>query len=68
MGYERTGCVFCMFGVPYEKPLNRFQKLEKTHPKLHNYCINQLGCGTVLDFMGIDYHYKKTIKQLDFGF
>ena len=55
-GVQRTGCMFCMFGVHREKEPNRFQRMELTHPKLHDYCINKLGCGTVLDYLQIPYH------------
>ena len=69
-GCQRTGCVFCGFGIQNEECPNRFQNLAKTHPKLYNYCINGgkydengiwqpgnggLGMGKVLDKMGIDY-------------
>jgi len=56
MGYSRTGCMCCMFGVHLEDGENRFQKMKKTHPKQYNYCINKLGCGKVLDFIGIKYN------------
>jgi 3'-phosphoadenosine 5'-phosphosulfate sulfotransferase (PAPS reductase)/FAD synthetase len=59
MGYERTGCIFCMFGCHLEKPRNRFQILEKTHPKLHNYCMYKLGLKEVLEYMDIPYNNKK---------
>ncbi|ETR69775.1 MAG: hypothetical protein OMM_03702 [Candidatus Magnetoglobus multicellularis str. Araruama] len=55
MGYERTGCMFCMFGVQYDDEPNRFQRMRQTHPRQHNYCINKLGCGKVLDFIGVNY-------------
>lgn len=55
MGYTRTGCTFCMFGVHLEKCPNRFQKLKQTHPKLWNYCMDELGIQQVLEFVGIDY-------------
>ncbi len=55
MGYNRTGCVFCAFGVHMEKGENRFQKLKKTHPELHYYCINKLGMGEVLDYINVEY-------------
>lgn len=54
-GVNRTGCMFCMFGVQLEDEPNRFQKMKVTHPKQYDYCINQLGLGKVLDYMGIDY-------------
>lgn len=52
---KRTGCMFCMFGVHSEKSPNRFELMKETHPKLHDYCINKLGCGAVLDFIGVKY-------------
>ena len=55
MGYDRTGCMFCMFGVHLEKGLNRFQRMAQTHPKHYDYCINKLGCGKVLDAINVQY-------------
>jgi len=52
---KRTGCMFCMFGVHMERSPNRFQQMEKSHPSIHNYCINKLGCGKVLDFIEVPY-------------
>jgi 3'-phosphoadenosine 5'-phosphosulfate sulfotransferase (PAPS reductase)/FAD synthetase len=54
-GISRTGCMFCMFGVHLEKEPNRFQRMAVTHPQLYDYCINKLGCGKVLDYIGVDY-------------
>ena len=54
-GIHRTGCMFCMFGVHLEKGLNRFQLMQKSHPKMWDYCINKLGCGKVLDYIGVPY-------------
>ena len=50
-----TGCIFCGFGVQLEKEPNRFQKLEKSHPQLYNYCMNKLGFKEVCDYMNIPY-------------
>lgn len=60
MGYDRTGCVFCMFGAHLDKEPNRFQKLQRTHPELWRYCMKPyddggLGLREVLEFMGIPY-------------
>jgi 3'-phosphoadenosine 5'-phosphosulfate sulfotransferase (PAPS reductase)/FAD synthetase len=55
MGYDRTGCMFCMFGVHMEKHPNRFQRMKETHPKLWDYCINKLDLKQVMDFIGIEY-------------
>lgn len=54
-GVKRTGCMFCMFGVHLEKEPNRFQLMKHSHPKQWDYCINKLGCGEVLDYIGVDY-------------
>lgn len=60
MGYDRTGCVFCMFGAHLDKEPNRFQRLQRTHPDLWRYCMKPyddggLGLREVLEFMGIPY-------------
>ena len=57
---DRTGCMFCMFGIGSEKEPNRFQKLKETHPEVYDYCIrplknNGLGIGEVLDYLEIKY-------------
>ncbi|KKM28191.1 hypothetical protein LCGC14_1567200 [marine sediment metagenome] len=66
LGYDRTGCMFCMFGVHMEKGINgnRFQLMQKTHPKHYDYCINKLGCGKVLNFIKVNYKRKKTLGLL----
>lgn len=56
MGYARTGCVFCMFGITQDR--DRFLKLKATHPKLWAYCMRPteeggLGLKEVLDYMHI---------------
>ncbi len=53
MGYTRTGCMFCMFGVHLEQPPNRFQRMAVTHPKLYHYCMDKLGCRSVLEYTGV---------------
>lgn len=55
MGQKHTGCMFCMFGVHIGKGENRFQIMKRTHPKQYEYCINKLGCGQVLDYIGVTY-------------
>jgi 3'-phosphoadenosine 5'-phosphosulfate sulfotransferase (PAPS reductase)/FAD synthetase len=51
-GEQRTGCVFCPVGCHRDK-VNRFQRLAATHPKLHEYCMNTLGLGEFLDYIGV---------------
>lgn len=56
MGYQRTGCIFCMFGITSDR--NRFLTLKATHPAQWAYCMREreqggLGMKQVLDYMGI---------------
>ena len=65
-GESRTGCVACGYGCSIWKTdeENRYLRLEKTHPKLHNHIINNLGFKEVLDYMNIKYTNKETIKVI----
>jgi 3'-phosphoadenosine 5'-phosphosulfate sulfotransferase (PAPS reductase)/FAD synthetase len=58
---DRTGCMFCMFGIQYDGTPNRFQRMERDYPKQYDYCINKLGIGKVLDYAGIPYKYQPTL-------
>lgn len=49
MGYKRTGCIFCMFGLQFDP--DRFTRLAQTHPQLHDYCMNKLKMREVIDFV-----------------
>ena len=56
MGYEGTGCIFCMFGIMSDR--DRFLRLKASHPKLWAYCMKPveeggLGMKDVLDYMHI---------------
>ncbi len=61
---DRTGCMFCMFGIQYDGNPNRFQRMERDYPKQYDYCINQLGIGRVLDYVGIPYKYQETLFEV----
>lgn len=59
-GADRTGCMFCMFGVHLEKEPNRFQRMKITHPNQYNYCMKPvseggLGLQEVLTKLGVPY-------------
>lgn len=59
-GVNRTGCMFCMFGVHLEKNPNRFQKMKETHPIQYAYCMKPmaeggLGIAEILDYIGVEY-------------
>ena len=51
--YERTGCVFCAYGAHMDKGEGRFEKLKRTHPKLHRVCMDKLGFKAPLEFIGV---------------
>lgn len=52
-GESRTGCVFCMFGIMYDK--DRFLRLKNNAPQQYDFVINNLGGNKVLDYLGIKY-------------
>lgn len=68
-GCDRTGCMYCMFGIMSDKEPNRFQRMKKTHPRQYAYCIGGghfengilkpdktgLGVGKILDYIGKPY-------------
>lgn len=54
-GVDRTGCMFCLFGIHLDNKPNRIQKMKFTHPKQYDYCINKLGVAKVLDYIGVKY-------------
>ena len=54
-GEQRTGCMFCCFGIHYDSQPNRFQRMAITHPKEYAYCIKTLGIGRVLDYLNVKY-------------
>lgn len=75
-GLNRTGCMFCLYGIGRECGKNRIQKMELTHPKLYNYCVNGgkynekgewipsaegLGLGHVLDVLNVE--YKNAVEE-----
>jgi exonuclease I len=44
-----------MFGVHLENEPNRFQRMQQTHPRLWDYCIDRLGMGKVLEYIDVPY-------------
>lgn len=67
-GCNRTGCMYCMFGVHLERGPNRFQTMKYTDRRRYDYCIGGgefdsdgmwipnktgLGLGYVLDYLHV---------------
>lgn len=38
-GADRTGCIYCCFGMHLEKGETRFQRLARTHPRQYEYAL-----------------------------
>jgi len=38
-GCERTGCMFCLYGIHLEKSPNRLEQMKITHPKIYDYVM-----------------------------
>ena len=49
MGYDRSGCMFCMFGIMGDR--NRFLKLKATHPKIWANCMRERESKAVWDYV-----------------
>lgn len=54
-GCDRTGCMFCLYGIQKDSTPNRFQRMQMTHPRQYQFCLNELGIKDVLKYMNIPY-------------
>lgn len=54
-GAQRTGCVFCLFGIKSDRKPNRIQRLKLTHPALWRYCVYKLGLKEVMEYINEPY-------------
>lgn len=58
-GEDRTGCMWCMFGLSQQTKenngCNKFTKMHKTHPKQWDAVINKYGGKEVLEYMKLPY-------------
>jgi len=61
MGYERTGCMFCMYGCHKDASPTRFEMINKTHPKIYDYCMEKLGLRKIFEWMN-EHMTKDNIK------
>lgn len=49
LGYERTGCMFCLYGYHLSQT-DRLAKMQITHPTQYKYCMEKLGLKEVLEW------------------
>lgn len=54
--------MFCMYGVQNETP-NRFQIMQRTHPKQYEFCMNTLGLKDVMSYMNIPFKEEQTTLE-----
>ena len=50
LGYSRTGCMFCMFGLHLDL-YNRFDLMRITHLAQYKYCMDKLGLRDVIAYI-----------------
>lgn len=60
-GCQRTGCIFCAFGMYLDRGKTSFQRLADTHPKQYGYCI---GGGQWIDNPDYDPTYDGTPNDI----
>lgn len=68
-GEQRTGCMYCAFGVTEEKEPNRFQRMQSSHPKYYGFCMKPvaeggLGMKEVLSYMDVPYETWESVGQM----
>lgn len=54
-GEKRTGCMYCPFGIKFDRYPNKYQRMQYAYPKHYDYMLNKLGFKQVFDYVGIDY-------------
>jgi 3'-phosphoadenosine 5'-phosphosulfate sulfotransferase (PAPS reductase)/FAD synthetase len=54
LGYQRTGCMFCLYGVHREEYPNKIQLMSATHPQFHRYMIRKLNLLEWSELLGFD--------------
>lgn len=57
-GENRTGCMFCAFGVQLEKGVNRFQKMSVTHPRQHAIVMDRMGMREAMKMINVKVDYE----------
>ena len=62
-GEQRTGCMFCPVGCHLDKE-NKWIRMRHTHPKIYEYCMEQLGLREFLEYVGEQLHIDFFEEQL----
>lgn len=72
-GEQRTGCMYCAFGVTEESEPNRFQRMQTAYPKRYDLCMKAtedggLGMRRVLQYMEVPYETWESVGQMCLNF
>jgi 3'-phosphoadenosine 5'-phosphosulfate sulfotransferase (PAPS reductase)/FAD synthetase len=70
LGYTRTGCFPCLFGIHMEQKetgTNRLKIMEQTHPKLYKWCMETLNYKEILPWVWGHNPDNKDQLQFNFG-
>lgn len=51
---QRTGCMFCPVGYHLDGP-EKFKRLKEYNPKIHDYCMEELGEKELIEFVEKNY-------------
>lgn len=62
-GEQRTGCMFCPVGCHLDTE-NKWVRMRHTHPKIYEYCMEQLGLREFLEYIGEHLHKDFFEEQL----
>lgn len=62
-GEKRTGCMFCPVGCHLDTE-NKWIRMRHTHPKIYEYCMDQLGLRQFLEYIGEHLHKDFFEEQL----
>lgn len=62
-GEQRTGCMFCPVGCHLDTE-NKWIRMRHTHPKIYDYCMEQLGLREFLEYIGEHLHRDFFAEQL----
>jgi 3'-phosphoadenosine 5'-phosphosulfate sulfotransferase (PAPS reductase)/FAD synthetase len=65
MGHERTGCMFCMFGIqfPGVEGCGRFNLMRETHPKQYKYIMERMKGREIIEYLNVNLKTKINIKE-----
>lgn len=67
-GVNRTGCMFCMYGLHLEGHPNRFERMKETHPKQYDYIMNKLnGAHVINEYLKCDPKERQLICREECG-